>query len=65
MTVIVETVFKPIKSELILRTSFQTRCQAEKSIGHYIDGFYNPVGCNSALGFKSAICFEAETAMAE
>ena len=38
----VETVFKTIKSELIWRTSYQTRRQAEKSIGHYIDGFYNP-----------------------
>jgi len=52
MTVIVETVFKPIKSELILRTSFQTRCQAEQSIGHYIDGFYNPVGLQFGTGVQ-------------
>jgi len=62
---IVETVFKTIKSELIWRTSFQTRHQADKSIGNYIDGFYNPVRRHSALGFKSPIRFEAETAMAE
>lgn len=62
---IVETVFKTIKSELIWRTSFQTRHQADKSIGNYIDGFYNPVRRHSALGFKSPIRFEAETAMVE
>ncbi len=37
-----ETGFKTIKSELVWRTGFQTKRQAEKSIGHYIDGFYNP-----------------------
>lgn len=62
---IVETVFKTIKSELIWRTSFQTRHQADKSIGNYIDGLYNPVRRHSALGFKSPIRFEAETAMAQ
>jgi integrase-like protein len=38
----VETVFKTIKSELIWRTSFQSRRQAKKAIARYIDGFYNP-----------------------
>ncbi len=56
----VETVFKTIKSELVWRTSFQTREQAEKSIGQYIDGFYNPRRRHSALGYKSPIAFERE-----
>lgn len=60
---IVETVFKTIKSELIWRTSYQTRWQAEKSIGHYIDGFYNPVRRHSALAYKSPITFEADMVM--
>ena len=60
---IVETVFKTIKSELIWRTSFQTRWQAEKSIGRYIDGFYNPVRRHSALAYKSPITFEADMVM--
>jgi hypothetical protein len=34
----VETVFKTIKSELIWRTSFQSRRQAEHAIARYIDG---------------------------
>jgi putative transposase len=59
----VETVFKTIKSELVWRTSFQTGRQAEKAIGRYIDGFYNPTRRHSAIGYKSPIAFEA--AMAE
>ncbi|MBX8827419.1 integrase core domain-containing protein, partial [Ochrobactrum sp. SFR4] len=54
----VETVFKTIKSELIWRTVFQTRKDAIKAIGEYIDGFYNPVHRHSALGYKSPIQFE-------
>jgi transposase InsO family protein len=59
----VETVFKTIKSELIWRTSFQTRTQADKSIGRYIDGFYNPRRRHSALGYSSPITFEANMAV--
>jgi putative transposase len=55
----VETVFKTIKSEMVWRTSFQTRRQAERAIGRYIDGFYNPTRRHSALGYKSPITFEA------
>jgi len=54
----VETVFKTIKSELIWRTSFQSRRQAEHAIARYIDGFYNPVRRHSARGYKSPIKFE-------
>jgi putative transposase len=61
----VETVFKTIKSELIWRTNFQTRRQEQTSIGHYINGFYNPVRRHSALGYQSQIAFEAEMAMTE
>jgi len=39
---VVETFFKTIKCELIWRTSFATRKEAENMIGQYIDGFYNP-----------------------
>ncbi len=54
----VETVFKTIKAELIWRTVFQSRNDAIKAIGEYIDGFYNPVRRHSALGYKSPIQFE-------
>ena len=58
----VETVFKTIKSEMIWRTIWQSRSQATTAIGHYIDGFYNPVRRHSALGYKSPCRFEAEAA---
>jgi putative transposase len=54
----VETVFKTIKIELIWRTSFTSRHQATKAIGHYIDGFYNPTRRHSSLGYQSPIAFE-------
>jgi transposase InsO family protein len=58
----VETVFKTIKSELIWRTAWQSRWQANQAIGRYIDGFYNPIRRHSALGYKSPCRFEAEAA---
>ena len=61
----VETVFKTIKSELIWRTSFQTRSAAEAALGQYIDGFYNPRRRHSALAYKSPASFEAEMAITE
>ena len=39
---VVETFFKTIKSELIWRTVFMSRSQAETAMAGYIDGFYNP-----------------------
>lgn len=54
----VESVFKTIKSELVWRTSFTSRHQASKAIGHYIEGFYNPRRRHSSLGYVSPITFE-------
>ena len=39
----VETFFKTLKSELVWRTVFYTRHEADQAIGRYIDGFYNPI----------------------
>lgn len=61
----VETVFKTIKSELVWRTSFQSRRDATNALGRYIDGFYNPRRRHSALGYKSPIKFEANMAITE
>lgn len=61
----VETVFKTIKSELVWRTSFQTRKEATIQLGKYINGFYNPRRRHSALGYKSPVKFEAEMASME
>lgn len=54
----VETFFKTIKSELVWRTIFYTREQAETAIARYIDGFYNPLRRHSALNFMSPVQFE-------
>jgi putative transposase len=61
----VETVFKTIKSEMIWRTSFQTRSAAKLALGRYIDGFYNPRRRHSALGYKSPLTFEANMAITD
>jgi len=53
-------VFKTAKSQLMWMTLFQTRKQAIKAIGEYINGFYNPVRKHSDLGYKSPIQFETE-----
>jgi putative transposase len=54
----VESVFKTIKSELVWRTSFSSRDQACRAIGHYIEGFYNPLRRHSSLGYVSPATFE-------
>jgi transposase InsO family protein len=55
---VVETFFKTLKSELVWRTVFQTRRQAEIEIAHYIDGFYNPIRRHSACNYQSPIKYE-------
>jgi putative transposase len=51
----VETFFKSIKAELIWRTRWGTRSQAERAIFQYINGFYNPRRRHSSLGGKSPV----------
>ena len=46
-----------LESELVWRTVFQTRFEAERAIARYIDGFYNPVRRHPALDFISPIQF--------
>ena len=57
--------FKTLKSEMVWRTVFQTRDAATTALGRYIDGFYNPRRRHSALGYKSPVSFEVETAVIE
>jgi putative transposase len=54
----VETFFKTLKSELVWRTVFQTRSEAEQAIARYIDGFYNHIRRHSARDFVSPVQFE-------
>ncbi len=54
----VEAFFKTLKAELVWRTKFETREQAERSIKNYINTFYNPRRRHSALGNISPIRYE-------
>ena len=54
----VETFFKTLKSEMIWRTVFHTRDDAQKAIAQYIDGFYNHIRRHSALDYMSPAHFE-------
>jgi transposase InsO family protein len=51
----VETFFKTLKSEVVWRTVFDTRAEATRTIGAYIDQFYNPTRRHSALDFMSPV----------
>jgi len=46
----VPTFFKTLKSELVWRTVFYTRQEADQAIGRYIDEFYNPARRAVPLG---------------
>jgi transposase InsO family protein len=49
-------------AELVWRSVFHTRAQAETAIAGYIDGFYNPIRRHSALHFLSPAQFEKRAA---
>ena len=53
-----ETFFKTLKSELVWRTVFDTRAEATRAIGGYIDRFYNPRRRHPALDFMSPVQYE-------
>lgn len=53
-----ETFFKTLKSEMIWRTVFHTRHDAQKAIAQYIDRFYNSIRRHSSLDYMSPAHFE-------
>jgi putative transposase len=44
------------------RFTFLTRADAEAAIARYIDGFYNPIRCHSALDYIRPMQFERNAA---
>jgi len=54
----VETFFKTLKSELVWRTIFYTRQEADQAHWPLYRGFYNLVRRHSALDFTSPAQFE-------
>jgi putative transposase len=54
-----ENFFSSLKVELVYRTSFRTREQAELALFRYIDGWYNPHRIQKRLGWRSPDEYEA------
>jgi hypothetical protein len=55
-----ENFFSTLKVELVYRTSFQTRDEAELALFRYVDGWYNPHRIQKALGWRSPDEYEAD-----
>jgi transposase InsO family protein len=54
-----ENFFSVLKVELVYRTSFRTREEAELELFRYVDGWYNPHRIQKALGWRSPDEYEA------
>jgi len=54
-----ENFFSTLKVELVYRTSFRTREEADLELFRYIDGWYNPHRIQQALGWQSPDEYEA------
>jgi putative transposase len=48
-----------LKVELVYRTSFRTREEADLALFRYIDGWYNPHRLQKRLGWRSPDEYEA------
>jgi hypothetical protein len=55
-----ENLFSTLKVELVYRTSFRTREEAELALFRYVDGWYNPHRIQKALGWRSPDEYEAD-----
>lgn len=53
-----ESFFATLECELIDRTTFKNRKQAEMEIFHFIEGWYNPHRRHSSIEFLSPINYE-------
>jgi transposase InsO family protein len=56
---LMENFFSTLKIELVYRTSWRTREEAETAIFTYIDGWYNPRRIQRRLGYRSPDEYEA------
>jgi putative transposase len=55
---VAESFFASLRAEWVDHLHYTTRLEATKSLGEYIDRFYNPVRRHSHLGYLSPIEFE-------
>jgi transposase InsO family protein len=57
---VVESFFSSLKTELIARRAWPTRCQARAAVAEYIEVFYNAHRLHSSLGYRTPIDAEKE-----
>lgn len=55
---VMESFWSTLKHELIYRSTFRTRAQAQNAIFEFIEGFYNRVRLHSSLNYLSPVDFE-------
>ena len=53
-----ESFFATLKKELVYNTVYYTRKEAELSVFHYIEGFYNTKRRHSSIGYLSPLEYE-------
>jgi putative transposase len=61
---VAESFFSSLKTELVDDSLYESHAQATRSIGEYIDAFYNPVRRHSYLSYASPIEFELKKRLA-
>jgi transposase InsO family protein len=59
---VAESFFATLKMELIHRKGWPTRAAARQAVFEYIEVFYNRQRLHSALGYRSPVEYEADTA---
>ncbi|MFF9554182.1 IS3 family transposase, partial [Methylobacterium fujisawaense] len=57
-----ESFFSTLECDLLVRRRFRSQAEARMAVFSYIEGFYNPLRRHSALGYRSPIVYEQDTA---
>ncbi len=57
-----ESFFSTLECEVLARRRFRSQAEARMEVFSYIEGFYNPLRRHSALGYRSPVVYEQETA---
>jgi putative transposase len=53
-----ESLFSTLEAELLNRRTFTTKAEAKMAVFEFIEGWYNPGRCHSALGYMLPINYE-------
>ena len=57
-----ESFFSTLECELLARRRFRSQAEARMAVFSYVEGFYYPLRRHSALGYRSPVVYEQETA---